>query len=186
MSCIKKQQGWDASPKMGAKRVSDTSRLENLLPKGRELSWASLSQQRIYLIHLAPFFCAQIIHEKTLMIFFFLNLSINLKRGGRWSAQAELRASSGMHCGRRQTLPPSPRCGDLGHQSASPVKHPRFAKPVLEKYAGLWFWGRYSQGQKAGTGCTVLFHCQQYTGLTQEEVRLQINDFQFASVGVND
>lgn len=70
MSCIKKQQGWDASSKMGAKRVSDTIRLENLLPTGREPSWASLLQQRIYLIHLAPFFHAQIIQEKTLIIFF--------------------------------------------------------------------------------------------------------------------
>lgn len=42
--------------KMGAKRVSDTIRLENLLLKGREPGRASPWQHRIDLAHLASFF----------------------------------------------------------------------------------------------------------------------------------
>lgn len=97
MSCIKEQQGWDASPKMGAKRVSDTIRLENLLLKGRDPSGASPLQQ-IYLINLAPFFCAQIIHEETLIISFLSGFVCEFQARGRWSLQAELRASAGRHC----------------------------------------------------------------------------------------
>lgn len=48
MSCIKEQQGGAVALKMGAKRVSDTIRLEKLLWKGRESNGTSVAANDLF------------------------------------------------------------------------------------------------------------------------------------------
>lgn len=128
---------------MGAKRVSDTIRLKNLLLKGTARSRASQSQQMIYFINLAPLLCRQIIHEEPLI---FLNLFANMKRAGRRHTRAQLgTAARRGRSNQTPLLPPShtgPMPGTLWRAPATGPPASKTTDNSCSQEIGLSFWGK--------------------------------------------